>query len=436
MTGDEVRNRRLRGFAAYGALERLPDAGRCGGARCRDRVGLRDCRRLRFHRGDAGGDVLHAGGAMGHRRRDAAAAARARQAAGEGPDVHRPQALRRRGEGGRAGRPHRSRREARGDGGRDRAGHLQGVRRRAAPGQALRSTRASSSIRAARWRSRCSPSRRTLRRTTGARAWPASRARHEAVDTSWTPRTLAELVAERARTRGDAEALVTATARWSYRAQHDAVRRTAKAMHALGVRRGDFVGILMGNDENWVSLFYAAAMLGAVTVPVNTRFKSAELAFCLRQADVKALFMADRFLNIDFLVVPAHGRARRRPRAAGRSVAAAASRGRDRRRGSEGRPELGRFSRARRVASRTSSSIGSPRRSAGRSPAHPVHVRHHRLPEGCDAHPRQHAAQRLGGRPADGDSAPTTATSIAGRSSMSPAPRCRSWSRSSPAPAW
>src|SRR5262249_45086902 len=54
-------------------------------------------------------------------------------------------------------------------------------------------------------------------------------------------------------------------------------------------------------DETWVTLFYAAAAIGAVTVPVNTRFKSAELAFCLKQADVKALFMADRFLNIDFL---------------------------------------------------------------------------------------------------------------------------------------
>ena len=115
---------------------------------------------------------------------------------------------------------------------------------------------------------------------------------------SW--KTLYEFVAERAHSRGEAEALVTATARWSYRAQHDAVRRIAGAMHALGVRRGDCIGILMGNDENWVSLFYGAAALGAVTVPVNTRFKPAELAFCLAQADVKVLFMADRFLNIDF----------------------------------------------------------------------------------------------------------------------------------------
>jgi len=118
---------------------------------------------------------------------------------------------------------------------------------------------------------------------------------------SWTPRTLYQFVAERAEAHGAAEALVTPTARISYREQHERVRRAAKAMHALGICRGDFVGILNGNDETWVTLFYAAAMLGAVTVPVNTRFKSAELGFCLKQADAKALFTADRFLNIDFL---------------------------------------------------------------------------------------------------------------------------------------
>jgi fatty-acyl-CoA synthase len=35
-------------------------------------------------------------------------------------------------------------------------------------------------------------------------------------------------------------------------------------------------------------------------VPVNTRFKAAEIDFCLRQAQCKALFYVERFLNIDF----------------------------------------------------------------------------------------------------------------------------------------
>ncbi|MCC6777371.1 MAG: AMP-binding protein [Hyphomicrobiales bacterium] len=118
---------------------------------------------------------------------------------------------------------------------------------------------------------------------------------------SWSARTLYELVAERAVVRGDAEAVVTPAVRLGYADQHARVRGAAKAMHALGIRRGDFVGILLGNDETWVTLFYAAAAIGAVSVPVNTRFKSTELGFCLQQADVKALFCADRFLNIDFV---------------------------------------------------------------------------------------------------------------------------------------
>ena len=118
---------------------------------------------------------------------------------------------------------------------------------------------------------------------------------------TWAPRTLHQILAEQASSRGDAEALVTPTARVDYRGLRAQVRRAAKAMHALGVRRGDFVGVLLGNDEIWVTLFYAAATIGAVTVPVNTRFKSAELAFCLRQADVKLLLLADRFLGIDLV---------------------------------------------------------------------------------------------------------------------------------------
>jgi fatty-acyl-CoA synthase len=118
---------------------------------------------------------------------------------------------------------------------------------------------------------------------------------------SWTQQTLSTVLAARAASRGEAEALVTPTARLDYRGLSDRARRAAKAMHASGIRCGDFVGILAGNDETWVTLFYAAATLGAVTVPVNTRFKSAELAYCLKQADVKLLFLADRFLDIDFV---------------------------------------------------------------------------------------------------------------------------------------
>ena len=60
------------------------------------------------------------------------------------------------------------------------------------------------------------------------------------------------------------------------------------------------MAILLPNGEQWLSLFYGAALIGAVTVPVNTRFKAAEIDFCLKQSGAKALFYVDRFLNIDY----------------------------------------------------------------------------------------------------------------------------------------
>ena len=112
---------------------------------------------------------------------------------------------------------------------------------------------------------------------------------------SWAKQTLGQVLADRS-----GEALVTATGRFTYRQMYEMAKSAAGAMQALGIRRGDHVGILMGNDEHWLALFYGAALIGAVTVPVNTRFKSAEIDFCLKQADCKVLFYVERFHNIDF----------------------------------------------------------------------------------------------------------------------------------------
>src|SRR5688572_7936425 len=114
-------------------------------------------------------------------------------------------------------------------------------------------------------------------------------------DVSWPAQTLGQVLANRS-----GEALVTVNGRYSYEQLHEKARKAAGAMQSLGIRRGDHVGILMGNDEHWLSLFYGAALIGAVTVPVNTRFKTAEIDFCLKQADCKLLFYVERFLNIDF----------------------------------------------------------------------------------------------------------------------------------------
>src|SRR5437763_16153812 len=116
----------------------------------------------------------------------------------------------------------------------------------------------------------------------------------------WKAQTLGEVLARHAAERPQHEALVTQQHRFTYEDLYLRARSAATTLYTLGIRRGDHVGILMGNDEKWLALFYGAALMGAVTVPVNTRFKAAEIAFCLKQADCKALFYVPRFLNIDF----------------------------------------------------------------------------------------------------------------------------------------
>jgi len=115
------------------------------------------------------------------------------------------------------------------------------------------------------------------------------------------PTTLARRLARTVAERGAQEAFVGPDGRYRWQELADGARAIAAALHASGVRHGDHVGVMLGNSALWIQVFYACASLGAVTVPVNTRFKSEELRFCLKQADIRLLVMADEFLGIDFI---------------------------------------------------------------------------------------------------------------------------------------
>jgi fatty-acyl-CoA synthase len=113
----------------------------------------------------------------------------------------------------------------------------------------------------------------------------------------WRPKVLGDFLAEQASGR---EALVTASARLSYEGLFAKARQYAGGLQALGTGKGDRVALLLPNGEDWLALFYGAALIGAVTVPVNTRFKAAEISFCLQQSGAKALVYVGEFLKNDY----------------------------------------------------------------------------------------------------------------------------------------
>lgn len=116
-------------------------------------------------------------------------------------------------------------------------------------------------------------------------------------------RTIPDLIDELARRYPDREALVGSEQRYTYRKLREEVRRLARGLHALGVRRGDKVAILMGNRPEWLIADFAITLLGAVMVGVNTWATARELHHILSHSDTRFLFCVARYLKHDYSAV-------------------------------------------------------------------------------------------------------------------------------------
>jgi len=73
------------------------------------------------------------------------------------------------------------------------------------------------------------------------------------------------------------------------------VEQAARALLALGVRKGDRVGIWSPNRHEWVIAQFATARIGAVLVNVNPAYKATELRYALVQSGVRLLLLAKSF---------------------------------------------------------------------------------------------------------------------------------------------
>ncbi|MFC5830362.1 AMP-binding protein [Nonomuraea insulae] len=116
--------------------------------------------------------------------------------------------------------------------------------------------------------------------------------------------TVYELFADAAKRRPDRIALVDETlygrgAALTYTELDTASRELSAGLHALGLRRGDAIALLLPSCAEWVMTFLAAARLGLLVVPLNTRYRGAELLHLLRVSRAKALVVAPRFESVD-----------------------------------------------------------------------------------------------------------------------------------------
>ena len=123
---------------------------------------------------------------------------------------------------------------------------------------------------------------------------------------SITERTVPALLDARAGAIGDRVALIAHSLlaggerRLTYAQLRDAADRLAGVLDAAGVGRGDRVGILLDNDgaiEAHIA-YHASHRLGAINVPLNTRYVGRELGEVLEFIEPAAIVFAPRFAEL------------------------------------------------------------------------------------------------------------------------------------------
>lgn len=89
--------------------------------------------------------------------------------------------------------------------------------------------------------------------------------------------------------------------RFTYLEFNQRVDMLAKGLLSIGLKKGDHMGIWAKNVPDWLTFMFATAKIGVVLVTVNTAYKSHELAYVMKQSDMKALAIIDGFRDVDYV---------------------------------------------------------------------------------------------------------------------------------------
>jgi fatty-acyl-CoA synthase len=101
----------------------------------------------------------------------------------------------------------------------------------------------------------------------------------------------------------DREALVSRhqNIRWSYRELQRQIDTFAAGLLALGLGKGDRVGIWSHNNAEWVITQFATAKAGLILVNINPAYRRAELIYALNKVGCKALITMPAFKTSNYI---------------------------------------------------------------------------------------------------------------------------------------
>jgi len=116
-------------------------------------------------------------------------------------------------------------------------------------------------------------------------------------------RRFGDLVDAAAARYPEREALVFKDKRYTFADLAVGIDEAAKGLMAQGIRQGEHVALWLNNCAEWLFISFALAKIGAVQIPINTRFRSRDLAYVAGQSDSVMLITHDRSGPIDYLEI-------------------------------------------------------------------------------------------------------------------------------------
>src|SRR6058998_2127999 len=125
---------------------------------------------------------------------------------------------------------------------------------------------------------------------------------HGVSDVPLIGKTIGDWLDDMAAKFADNEALVSVfeNQRFTYAAFLEEVNHAARALLALGVQKGDRVGIWSTNCVAWVIVQFATAKIGVILVNINPSYRLSELEFALRQSECNLLISGEGFKEANY----------------------------------------------------------------------------------------------------------------------------------------
>jgi len=98
-------------------------------------------------------------------------------------------------------------------------------------------------------------------------------------------------------------AIVFEDQRIDYGLLDELASRFAAGLLAKGLAPGDRVGLYMTNYPEWIIAFFGIARMGGVVVPMNSRYRSQEVAYILNNCEAAGLVIGSQFLKNDYVAI-------------------------------------------------------------------------------------------------------------------------------------